>query len=86
MANINIFKARESAPNNIVKDAIKRKKAAEKDRVMRKFVSDESDKDNLNRKGKVIVDGQTTGSGNDSGTGNEEEELDRLEKEAKDDK
>lgn len=62
------------------------KKAAEKDRVMRKFVSDESDKDNLNRKGKVIVDGQTTGSGNDSGTGNEEEELDRLEKEAKDDK
>lgn len=58
------------------------KKAAMEDRVMRKFVSDADDEDNQDRKGKVIIDGKSTGSSEEGKSGDADDELDKLEKEA----
>ncbi len=60
------------------------KKAAKEDRVMRSFFSDEDDADNKDRKGKVIIENGKGSEGN--GSKSDEDELDRLEKEAKDGK
>jgi tetratricopeptide (TPR) repeat protein len=56
------------------------KKAAKEDRVMRSFFSDENDEDNKDRKGKVIIENGKGSEG--SGTKSDEDELDKLEKEA----
>jgi hypothetical protein len=52
------------------------------DRVMRKFVSDADDEDNQDRKGKVIIDGKSTGSSEEGKSDDADDELDKLEKEA----
>jgi hypothetical protein len=82
---IEVFKKYD--PNEIDKNALAEreaaaKKAAMQDRVMRKFVSDSEDEDNLDRKGKVIIDGTSTGGSGDGKSGNADDELDKLEKEA----
>lgn len=74
-------------PDELDKEAMAKreaeaKAAAMKDRVMRKFVSDADDEDNADRKGKVIIDGKATGGDSEEKAGSEDDELDRLEKEA----
>lgn len=62
----------------------KAKKAAKDDVVMRKFMSDEEDEDNKNmQKGKIIIEDGAGSEGN--GINKDDEELDKLEKEAKED-
>ena len=58
------------------------KKEAQQNSVMRKFVSDASDEENQERKGKVIIDGNSTGGSNGGKSGSDDDELDKLEKEA----
>ena len=62
----------------------KAKKAAQEDMIMRKFMSDENDEDNKDKKkGKLIIEDGAGSNGN--GTNKDEDELDKLEKEAKED-
>jgi tetratricopeptide (TPR) repeat protein len=84
---VEVFKKYD--PDELDKKALAEREAAAKkeameNRVMRKFVSDADDKDNQGRKGKVIIDGKSTGGSNGTspGGGNEDDELDQLEKEA----
>ena len=58
------------------------KKAAQQDKVMRKFISNADDEDNKNRKGKIIIDGNSTGSTEDAEDTDADKVLDQLEKEA----
>ena len=63
----------------------KAKKKAKDDMVMRKFMSDENDEDNKDKqKGKLIIEDGDGSSGN--GRSSDEDELDKLEKEAEDGK
>jgi hypothetical protein len=63
----------------------KAKKAANDDMVMRKFLSDEDDEDNKGKqKGKLIIKDGDGSNGN--GKKSDDEELDKLEEEAKGDK
>jgi hypothetical protein len=82
---VEVFKKYD--PDVLDKEALAAKKAAAKkaameDRVMRKFVSDADDEDNQDRKGKVIIDGKSTGSSEEGKSGDADDELDKLEKEA----
>jgi hypothetical protein len=58
------------------------KKEAQEDQVMRKFISNADDDVNKDRKGKVIIDGMSTGKSGDSKPTDADTELDKLEKEA----
>jgi hypothetical protein len=49
---------------------------------MRKFTSNADDEVNKDRKGKVIIDGMSTGKSGDSKPTDADAELDKLEKEA----
>ncbi|PCI96382.1 MAG: hypothetical protein COB15_10465 [Flavobacteriales bacterium] len=84
---IEVFKKYD--PDELDKKALEErkaaaKKAAKEDRVMRSFFSDEDDEDNKDRKGKIIIENGAGAEG--KGSKSDEEELDKLEKEAKDDK
>jgi tetratricopeptide (TPR) repeat protein len=58
------------------------KKTAKEDIVMRKFISNADDEDNVDRKGEVIIDGISTGSDGSTKPTDADSELDKLEKEA----
>jgi hypothetical protein len=63
------------------REAAARKKAQD-DKVIRKFVSNENDEENKNRKGKVIIDGTVTGSEIENSESDADKALDKIEKEA----
>jgi hypothetical protein len=77
---IDVFKKYDQ--DGLDKIKIEERKSREKEsRVITKFYSDEEDEDNIDRKGKVIIkDGTRPDS---EGFKSAEEELDRLEKEAR---
>ncbi len=83
---IEVFKKYD--PDELDKKKLEERKAkakedAEKDKVMRKFMSDEEDEDNKNKqKGKVIIE---DGDGSEGNGKSSDDKLDQLEKDEKED-
>ncbi len=85
---IEVFKKYD--PDELDKKKLEERKAeAEKkardEKVIRQFFSDEDDEDNKNLKGKVLIEDGYGSDGNGNNTKSEEEKLDEIEKEMKDD-
>ena len=85
-ALIEVFKKYDPDVLNAEKMAARKKKTLEEGAVMRSFASDEDDEDNKGNNKNIIIDGQDISKEKENVSGNEEEELDKLEKEAKEDK
>jgi len=88
-ALIEVFKKYDPDVLNKEKMAARKKKTLEESSsVMRKFASDEDDDDNQGSNKNIIIDGKdiSKGSSINGGSGDDEDELDKLEKEAEDDK
>ncbi|MGB0886603.1 MAG: hypothetical protein ACPGSL_00660 [Vicingaceae bacterium] len=86
-ALIEVFKKYDPDVLNAEKMAARKKKTLEDGAVMRKFESDEDDEANKGSNKNIIIDGkEITKDGKNNTSGNEEDELDKLEKEAKEDK
>jgi len=83
---IEVFKKYDPDVLNAEKMAARKKKTLEDGAVMRKFESDEDDDDNKGNNKNIIIDGQDISKEKNNSSGNEEDELDKLEKEAEDDK
>ncbi|MDG1477898.1 MAG: hypothetical protein P8Q14_12180 [Vicingaceae bacterium] len=83
---IEVFKKYDPDVLNAEKMAARKKKTLEDGAVMRKFESDEDDDDNKGNNKNIIIDGQDISKEKNNSSGNEEDKLDKLEKEAKDDK
>tara|TARA_B100000809_G_scaffold226204_1_gene237677 strand:- start:494 stop:1453 length:960 start_codon:yes stop_codon:yes gene_type:complete len=86
-ALIEVFKKYDPDVLNKEKMAARKKKTLNEGSVMRKFASDEDDEDNKGNNKNIIIDGvDKSNKDNETVTGEDEDELDKLEKEAKDDK
>jgi len=83
-ALIEVFKKYDPDVLNKEKMAARKKKTLDEGSVMRKFASDEDDDDNKGNNKNIIIDGQDVSKSSTKGSGDDEDELDKLEKEAKD--
>jgi len=81
---IEVFKKYDPDVLNKEKMAARKKKTLEEGAVMRSFASDEDDEDNQGSNKNIIIDGQE--KSNNRGISNDDDELDKLEKEAEGDK
>jgi len=80
---IDVFKKYDPDVLNEEKMAARKKKTLDEGSVMRKFASDEDDEDNKGNNKNIIIDGIERSNPNNNGRGQDEDELDKLEKEAK---
>lgn len=85
-ALIEVFKKYDPDVLDKEKMEARKKKTLEDGAVMRSFASDEDDEDNQGNNKNIIIDGQKKSSGDNKKSGEDEDELDKLEKEAEDDK
>jgi hypothetical protein len=85
-ALIEVFKKYDPDVLDKAKMEARKKKTLEEGAVMRSFASDEDDEDNQGNNKNIIIDGQKKSSGDNKKSGEDEDELDKLEKEAEDDK
>ena len=85
-ALIEVFKKYDPDVLDKEKMAARKKKTLNEGSVMRKFASNEDDEGNKGSNKNIIIDGKdiSKGSNTNVGSGDDEDELDKLEKEAED--